>query len=329
MNKLYMPEKKQKLKLNIFLTSDLINKLKTKYKPSTVTTIQRNLKSIFLNAFDQDKFNINKLIKDHKEIIKYLRIQPLTRQTTLLFAIKTVLDLDEKKSYENFSPYVELHREIWEKKKERDKFTPPSKKEIEKSKCFDMKEIKEQADIELSKWLNDKENIKQYEKMMITQFLEYIPPLRAQDYTNIKILDDEPEELINHINLSTGDMVFYDYKTNKYYGKREIELPEDLVLLIAEAKDIFELNWLFPKLYKRDQSQSSLGITDLIQKTFNNPDIGTQYLRKCYISYLIDKGTNPKELSEIAHIMAHSIPTQINTYSSLSKKMHKEYFDDE
>lgn len=306
-----------KLKHNIFLTSSIIEKLKKKYKPSTVTTIQRNLKSIMLNVFNSDKYNIKK-IQESNKIIEWLKTQEQSRQSTLLFAIKAVLNATNKK-YETYESFI---KEVWENKKTNDILKQPTDKEIKKIEDFNLNTIGETAKIYLESWENDKESLSKYIKMLIMQFIDKLPPLRAQDYTNIRILNKEPEELINHINLNTGDMVLYDYKTNKYYGKREIELPEDLFLLIAEGQEIFNNKWLFPKLSNPEESQRSQGITELIQRTLNNNNIGTQILRKLYVSELIDKGANSQTLQKTAQIMAHSIPTQINTYSALSKKLH-------
>jgi hypothetical protein len=306
-----------KLKQNIFLPTDLITKLKELYKSSTVTTIQRNLKSIMVNIYGSDKYDLKKLMQ-HNKIIEWLKTQPNTRITTLLFAIKSLLKVTGK----TYKGYDEFTKNIWKDKKKNDVLQEPTEKELKKVKDFDFSNIKEYANTYLDIWENDKESLSKYEKMLITQFLDKIPPLRAQDYTNIKIVENEPEELINHINLSSGDMVLYDYKTNKYYGKREIELPEDLFLLIAEGYEVFENEWLFPKLSNPKESQTSKGITELIQRTLNNVNIGTQILRKLYVSNLIDNGASAQTLQRTAQIMAHSIPVQFNTYSSLSKVLH-------
>lgn len=316
-----MKEQKNKLKLNIFLPSDIIDELKKKYNPSTVTTIQRNLKSIFLNVFDEDKFDINKMVKQPKKIIEYLEKQNNSRQTTLLFALKTLSSVIP--NYKLYKPYENITKETWELKKKLDVFKIPTVKELEKESSFKWSDVKEISDLLLKNWLNDKESYRKYQKMLMSQFLNSIPPLRAQDYSNIKILDDEPKDEINHINLSTGELVLYTYKTKEYYGKREIELPEDLVMLIAEGKEIFDLKWLFPKITNDKESLTSGGITELIQRTFRNPNIGTQFLRKLYVSKLIDDGASAKERLKVAEIMAHSIITQSNIYTSLSKNLHR------
>lgn len=304
---------------NQFLTPEEVETLEQKYKPSTVKTIERNLKSIFVNVYGSDVFNIDMLAgKNAGKVISYLESQPQTRQTTLLFAIKAIMKVNNK----SYIPYNKITAKAWEQKHKNDKYKPPSEKELKKQENFNLDLLDEVADIQLKAWVNDKESLVKYEKMLLTQFLTELPPLRAQDYTNIKVLSEEPEDLINHINLSTGELVIYDYKTQKYYGKREIELPEDLVMLIHEGKEIFDNEWLFPKLSDLEESQTSKSLLQLLQRTFQNDDIGFSLIRKLYVSKLIDDGTPAHKLQDIAQLMAHSVNTQLHTYASLSKKLH-------
>lgn len=151
------------------------------------------------------------------------------------------------------------------------------------------------------------------EEKLIVKLYMMFPPRRGNEFANMKYTTSKkPDEIFNYILLSKNgvpiEFIFNVYKTSRSYGQQRFKIPNELKTFIRS---------LNPKnnAFVFDGRQSDKGISKFIQRTFDkysSYDVGSQMLRRLYITDFLDKKRTQKEKKDLANMMAHSINEQGN-----------------
>ena len=149
-----------------------------------------------------------------------------------------------------------------------------------------------------------------------------IPPRRNQDYLDMLVVKkwsaDTPIDT-NYLDIAGKQFVFNKYKTAKKYGQQKVNIPDDLMAVVAcylrqhpTGKAKKANNYKF--LVSSDGSPITAvnAITRILNKVFGKK-IGSSMLRHIYIT---DKyGDTKTEQEADATAMGHSVAEQQNTYN--------------
>jgi hypothetical protein len=131
------------------------------------------------------------------------------------------------------------------------------------------------------------------EHLLLSLYVD-IPPRRALDYTNMKMVDDG---INNYCDMKNKKFIFRKYKTAKTMGEQSEPIPEDLYQIIKAHHDKIPSEYLLGKAYK------SPDITKILNKIFKSK-VSVNMLRHIYLS---DKyGSQQKEMQSDALAMGHS-----------------------
>lgn len=318
------------------LPEDVKKSLEKKYRPSTIRTIDNNIKRIFIQALQTEKYETAKLY-EIDTIKSYLEKQGLGMRKTLTANILGLLKLQTKPKTPKkiITKWEKYFDEICKEYADKSKYKESSEKEIEnhmpmteirtllesyKTKSEKIKN-KKSEDLTMTDMIN-------YEKFIILTLYTTLPPLRSEDYYKMLLTISRKE---NYINLKSKVMYIKVYKTSKTYGTRKITLTPQLtnslkswVELQKKYNPELTTIYLMPTIKSNlTKPQSQQGFTDLLNRIFHPKKISSSMLRKIYISELIDKELTPQERKDITKIMGHSLEMQEFIYSRFSKRVHK------
>jgi hypothetical protein len=193
---------------------------------------------------------------------------------------------------------------------------PIEKKEIPKED--DINELKNKymkgARAIKSKQVNKKEYNLLLHNLLLSLYTD-IHPRRNQDYLLMKITDDydnEPQrDDYNWYDKKNKKFIFNKYKTSKTYGKQEIDISKNKVLLsnlkmyLKHRRD--NDNWLLVKWSEQHFKQDN-DITRELNKIFGG-NISVNSLRHYYVT------NKYKDIKTDASAMGHSIQTAQTTYN--------------
>ena len=161
--------------------------------------------------------------------------------------------------------------------------------------------------------LGDYKNDRDHMKYVILCLFTLIPPQRGQIYYNCYI--DKEVEGSNTIDLNRKKLIATNYKTIRLYGKKEFDLPSDLVEVVKTWKpkcDKYKGRLLFTQKGKPlDQSSFS----HYMYSVFGGIKVSTDMLRKIYISKRAKEGMTERERTQLAEAMSHSVEMQEFNYN--------------
>jgi integrase len=304
-----------------------INEIKNKMienglKESSANTNIANLKRIARDVFSKDvnELTINEL-KNYYSIFGYVASDEVNNnmKKTLLNSVLNVV-----KCISNFpTNIIEKYKSQFDKQAkitdEARELAPPT--EREKINKITMDEIRTKRD-ELKLKLIDKYVPRIDIQYLILCLYSYLPPLRIQDYYNTRIdyVPKKDRNKINFIDLKTKQLIVNDYKTAKKYGKRTINLTDELNNIIIEFKKKSKAKFLIPKSYNVNEPISPTNMTHLIERILGKK-ASSQIIRKAYISEMLEKGIKPEQAKKVAEIMGHSLYMQRLVYNKYTTEV--------
>ena len=174
----------------------------------------------------------------------------------------------------------------------------------------------------------DLENFQTLVQYLILCLYSMIPPRRNKDFQNMRIIlkgstEGLPTES-NYLDLSEGQFIFNQYKTQKFYGSQTEDIPEDLMEVImiwlkhhpalvgrnAKPKDI-------PLFISYNGGQEVLVnyVTLRLNRIFKPKKVSTCILRHAYINHKLgnvfaEEESHMAEREELAEEMGHSVDMQ-------------------
>jgi integrase len=131
------------------------------------------------------------------------------------------------------------------------------------------------------------------EHLLLSLYVD-IPPRRALDYTNMKMVDDRVN---NYCDMINKQFIFRKYKTAKTMGEQIEPIPEDLYQIIKAHHGKTPSDYLLGKAY------TSPNITKMLNKIFKSK-VSVNMLRHIYLS---DKyGQQKEDMKQDSIKMGHS-----------------------
>ena len=328
----------------MFLSSEIIEGLKGKYKQSTIESYSKDIKRVYKEALDLKVFNPSYLLcpEPIKNWLNNLKQDPNREEYTFkkehrmkhyLAVIIAVYKAHSTNSPNALKQYEDMFEAVSDRVREIDSSYVPATKEEKKNliKKENLLEVRKHYD-ELVK---DHPTKKDYilKRFIIICYTE-LPPLRNQDWVSCCYAETDEDKKQNHIDLDAKKMVIYKYKTDR--GKntpRVIDIPDLLVTEMRETKEKLGTKWVVPKQSDMNSPQSSSGFTHYMNNIFNykygagglrEKSIGSAVLRRVHCSNLIDRNATAEERNEDARIMAHHSSTANKVYSKYSEVLHPE-----
>jgi len=279
--------------MNWFLSDVIIKKLKKKYKPNSIKTINNNIKRIY-KGLRLKKFSLHVLIDRYDDVEKFIdSVDKISVQKSMVHNILAIVSPSKK--------YMILA----------DKYN----KEYDKIKMYEKpknKMIKLFSNLEkLSEVLNKVDGV----KYVVASLYTYLPPLRGQDYYNTKI---GVRKTGNYIDIDKWILVIREYKTAKQYGIRKIKLGIILRGILNKwIKGSKKGDYM---LVDRDGNKFTQdGFTHLLWRIYGS-NVGVNMLRRIYVSEMIHYMENMKDKvkyrKKMTKILAHSLISQEFIYSN-------------
>lgn len=276
-----------------------------------VSNIRKVFSELFENDIDVKHFNKFAKVKKYLELLT-----PATRKNIAIAIVillraykvnKTILN-KYKKYFEELSVDYEnnYNKQLKSAKDEKNWIT---KEEID-VKLKELENKISKMDMEdLTK--NDKDIIQQH--LVVSLYIgEHIPPMR-NDYANMKISNGELEQG-NYINMKTKQIILRDYKTDKAYGEKKIDIPLYIYGLVERWIKYNHSGYLLANIKAFDPMTKN-GLTKYIYKIFRPRKVSTTILRKVYLTTKYPVIYNRKDMKDDAYIMGHSVDTQQSIYT--------------
>jgi len=274
---------------------------------STIVTYSSIIFNVFKNVFPKDIFNIQKLNTDYEKVIEALsNLKPSSRKTKLS-ALYILTDNENYKKQMMNDIDISKNETAKQSMTDEEKINWVTEKQINDL----LQQLKLKANFLFKKpnlSIIDLQEIQDY--IILLLYSGIIPVRRSKDYVDFKIKN------INRDNdnfIEKNKFIFNTYKTAKFYGKQEIDLP------IQFKKTIFQWIRINPTEYLLFDSNfnklNSVKINHRLNKIFKKKNgSGTNMLRHSFLSnkYKTTIDTN-KELATDLTNMGSSMG-QATTY---------------
>jgi len=251
--------------------------------------------------------------------------KPNTRRTYLISVVSALKDRPEakfKKLYAKFYEHlVNLNKEL----KDNTEKTPKVKENwMEQG---DVKEIQSSLQEIIPKIQNKKkispEEYDELLKLVVLSLYTLQAPRRNKDYVDMSIVKKVPADTDhNYLDISEWKWVFNNYKTQKKYQQKIVDVPTELQdilkVYLKFHPDAKELKKKTPEkashfLMKADGTgiTTSTDMTRLLNKIFGKK-IGCSMLRSIFLT---DKyGKMAEEMKDDTSAMGTSVDTALNNY---------------
>jgi hypothetical protein len=130
----------------------------------------------------------------------------------------------------------------------------------------------------------------------------FIPPRRSQDFTEMKIKDPIDKENDNY--MTKTSFVFNKYKTAKFYGKQEVDIPKGLRILLNKFVRVNPYQYLFTDT--AGSKMNSVKISQRLNLIFGK-HVSVNILRHSYLSDKYKDVPNLKQMLRTSEEMGHSL----------------------
>jgi len=297
--------------------TELIQKSRPNLKESTIKQYERQLKTL-QNIFDTDNFDF---IDDIEKVKSALSDKHFTTQRNFYNSIIVLLNAQNK----DIDKYTEIRDELnqqYLKQQQTGKITEKQKPNfVSKDEILNMVQTMEK-NIKKNK-LKSKKDLTADDIVLLTEytlfnFLIHLPT--RNDMAEMKYINKTTynkitsEDKTNYLVKDKSKMfvVLNDYKTNKKFGRKILDVPKSLekvlkMFIKTTQKDFGDV--LF--VNRKGEAISRNGISQFLLKTsqkYLDKNISTTMMRKIIFSNeFAEKNKIQKKLSDVA---GHSVETQ-------------------
>jgi hypothetical protein len=285
------------------------------------TTIKQYIESLYL-LNDRKPFTSLMFLKDFEGTMTKLSDYADSTKINRLALIVSVLDL--YKHTKNYKPIWKLYKfELDKRVADRETKGTSDMTERENEAWITWKEvmdIRKSYDDQVAEFSKLKKlDGLQWPTMLKTLVLHLytdLPPRRNKDFTLMQVGRSITafDPAFNYLDLDTGKMHFFNYKTAKREGSKVIDVPEPLMKVITEYLRLYPgqkptNKRLVPLLVGNSgQGLKSVNAMTRILNTIFKRNIGSSMLRHIYLSDNL--GDTIKKLDETAAQMSHTRNTQ-------------------
>ena len=286
-----------------------------------------------LYTYNLTKLNGGKVVKDLKflnneSILEKLdSLKPNTRRTYLISIVSALKDRPEAKHKKLYSKFYELlinlNKELKDNTVKTDKVNDNW---IEQSEVVD----KQNEMMTILDEIKDKKKINEDEfcrllHLVIVSLYTLQQPRRNKDYTDMLVIKkccDSSDKSFNYLDLDSNSWIFNNYKTEKTYKQKVIEIPEQLQAILKvylkfhpQAKDlkkkVIDTRVPFLVHYNGQPINSSVEMTRILNKIFGKK-IGCSMLRAIFLTSKY--GKMAEEMKADVGAMGTSVDTAQNNY---------------
>lgn len=254
----------------------------------------------------------SKFSSEHKKVSEYINSKPFNVRKTILASLVCIAP-DVKDYKENMISDIKEYKEEIDKQEESEtqKQNNISHDEIRTV----LSELKRQADaIYKRKYINN-DDLQKLQDYILVCLLGgfYIVPRRALDYTEMKIRNVGPED--NKIDKTK--LIFHKFKTAKFYGKQEIDMPVQLKNILTKYISVIPEQIEYLLFNVNGAKLNSVSLNQRLNKIFNGKisinALRHAYLTDKYASTMKETQKMNEELSEMG-----SSSAQAKTYVKLN-----------
>ena len=249
-------------------------------------------------------------IRDYKQFI-YLIDNKSVRKNLTCAMYKSVqcVSSDLTTVFEKF--FLRISKEADDERR----YRKPNKKEVAHYKTWD-ELVQIRRDLFLKRDNSNNDFMRYYVASLYTK----CPPLRQQDWLGAFV--DINDNNKNYIDTEKKMLYVKSYKTQKYYGNREVPLEPSLVTTIKKYINKFKTNIALCKVTDSSKAMSSAGFSQYLKNIFG---CSVCTLRKIYILEMLDSpNITIEQRKRVSLIMAHSMVAQEFIYSIYSKHLKYE-----
>lgn len=302
-----------------------IRTYKHKIKDNSIKVYIDNVKKLTIELFGSTKPNV-KFFRDHESVLEYFSsISNLASKKTMVTSVVVMLksydfDKDITKIYSDFMLSLSKAQNteyLENRKSEKEDANWITQKEIKKI----VKDLKKKTK---DKTLTERQKVDTLQQLLVVSLYTELPPVR-NDFSFCKILEKIPDnEPDNYINLNTKEFILQQYKTSKFYGKKNIELPDTLFKIIKEfeklKKEIYgdkiHHNYLLINTTNFAPMNRNC-LTKYLNKIFAPRKVSSTILRKAYLSEKYPITHTMQEMVKDADIMCHSLNVAQKVYKKI------------
>lgn len=194
--------------------------------------------------------------------------------------------------------------------------------ETEKENHISFKEIIELRESK-KKELENNYTLANHIQYVILCLYTFLPPLRNQDYSNTQLYYNckkLKKKSPNYLCLTCKKLIITEYKTSVSHGKREIDIPNELLEILEDYKDKTETVYLLPSLTSINKKMSETNLSHVLNVILKKK-VSSTMLRRIFISENISKW-NADDRKKISNIMGHSVGQQVITYTIFNDDLH-------
>lgn len=280
---------------------------------NSLKTYNSCLRTIYKNCFPSDKeAEASKFSTEHKKVNEYVNSKPFNVRKTILASLVCIAP-DVKDYKENMLSDIKEYKEEIDKQEE-------SETQKENNISHDeirtvMGELKRQADaIYKRKYINN-DDLQKLQDYILVCLLGgfYIVPRRALDYTEMKIRNVGADDN----KIEKAKLIFHKFKTAKFYGKQEIDMPIQLKNILTKYISVIPEQTEYLLFNVNGAKLNSVSLNQRLNKIFNGKisinALRHAYLTDKYASTMKEQKKMDEELAEMG-----SSSAQAKTYVKLS-----------
>lgn len=307
--------------MQTFTPTSIMDKLSGRYSPNSLKTMDQQAKRFF-KALKLDKFDPTILwdINLFRKVINGFNKSNSKKSVcnTLIQMLKCIDDSDEALVHHRlfFKQLVHEHMHAY-------LFKDPEEKEVEN--LITLAELKDKFE-EFKKKAKNNNNLGVNMKFAILACYHLFPPLRTQDWTNLRVIDSKTrkgkklteeyeslcnQHLMNLYNKHRGELYLKYGKTSGIHGTRVLTLPPKLKKILNNWIGMNNSDYLFSTQAGTPYTHN--GFNSVMCSLFHPKNVSSSMLRKIYVSEICPKLTR-EQCHELAKKMGHSITTQQMIY---------------
>ena len=164
-------------------------------------------------------------------------------------------------------------------------------------------------------------NIKR--RIMVLFCSPEFPTMRGQEICEMEIEDNketiEANKDKNYCSLEHKKFFIRNHKTNKAYGDKGVDIPENILNVLQDTATVIKSKWLIPKLSDVSKNQDRHNLKYAF-KSILGKSVSIQILRRLFHSYAQDTGRTKEDFEKHCRIMGHSCGTAYKNYLAAYSK---------
>lgn len=290
------------------IISNIVNNKDLKQK--SIQEYSKKIKVIFNKLFDGN-YDIKNLYKFRKVKQFLSNINPHTAKLYVVVIINILKTNNKRIRKDVLARYEKLFNSLKSKINSNYDTQEKSKKELEN--WIEYPEIISKRDNLYNTIQNTNVSAKNYKDLyqqyVILCLYTYIPPIR-NNFVKTKFSKWSGG---NYFDLDNHIFHLNNYKTDKIYGQKQIELPPKLVQILKKWKTICNCEWVLMN-FRTNTPMESTNFSKFVNKIFYPRKISSTIIRKSYLSYKYPVNHTINDMKKDANIMGHSIAIQQTIY---------------